>query len=1231
MNTKILLLSTLAIAICGTVSGQTLEQLFQKSDAELNRSHKELSKSELQKKSEEVVEGFSVNERWAYEFIKHKVESTTTLASDSSGLIVFADSNHVVRSADFRGTVAAGSIKTELSFYDTRSGELQGLICLPNRVFQVGRVEISKEDLFYIGTVSANKYRYDDYPLALTLVNLKSRKLERIPLVQDDYWLALNNDVKILNSGNQLMVKVQPGLSGQYISQQPKNDSFSMLQVAIREVSRPEEEPDHHEINKERHISFVKNDIAALSYLGAAPVESKYPEETRGTFAVGSEFYRTGYPNLLKLDYNGNLRLIDIMTLREQVFNVGRKDASNPHIFSDGSLACIADPNLHLFRGQEAVKIPLPQTDDRPDAPAVKIAYLEQSVGYQVGNEFFKARIPGALQFDRVSLSDRALAKMQEAIRRGDVEGLSEEEANEILKKSPSEVVQDWEPASDTFVVSGGGFLEWFRVDAETGEPIGPLLSGGAGGFYGGIKYSNASSGWRSYSFINDSHTGGFGACLNLEQVGSGRDPITVAQDLPNIAEPLSIKALEGKCLILYGAEDSVNLVSVDLVSGGQKPIKAWHFPGRFGMAICDHKSGTLFIPTAAGFEVWSIWNENPSKRFDLVLGDDDQYAILLPNGIYAGSPGCETLLRLNAGIGTVDGSSLAQWRNRPAEVLKALGGDPAQIELLAKVTERWQKRIGFDFAKPEPKASDLPKVSVPERPPLWANGNEAVFTIRWEKGASPLKRVVARVNGVESVSFKDNAFQDSSEKKGSIEAKVKLAEGQNWVEVAAEDMDGHRSDLQRFRTILSKAAKPTKRYIIAMGVSKYRDSALDLEFAAKDATDLAAAIKESTKGESEVLLLTNEEATKDSPAKIREFLATATENDEVVAFCAGHGVLDSNLDYVYASHEFNPANPSETGVKLDELVDAIGSSKSLKRLLLLDTCHSGQVGEKDEMLLAQMNTELPKGVRAVKQRGMSVKPVEGLSAEGQQRFIEEMFLLPGLHRGINIIGASGGAEFALESAQWNNGVFTASIIEALREKKADLNEDDRVSVGELRNYLAQRVSELTKGAQKPSVVAAERDQDFDLIRAAYKRPAPPLEQPASHTEAAAPTENSHEGLQEFFDSWMTAHQSNNPDSLAAHYADQVAYCYEKAITPRAKIRDGIARLMTGFPARNYTDLAIKGTQPDGDGGIKINYSYRYAYSGKKNVRGKADVSITLQKIDGEWKITRFDEKTTKL
>jgi uncharacterized caspase-like protein len=1075
--------------------------------------------------SRSKLEGFNGEERWAYEFIEHEVEPTITMSTDSSGLIVFADSELVVRSAEFRGTVAAGSIKTELSFYDARSGKLEAVLSVPNRVFQVGRVETSKEHMFYIGTVTAAKYCYDDYPLVLTLVDLESRKLERIPLVQEDYWLALNNDVKIDSSGNQLVVSVQPGLSGQYISHQPESPSFSRMQITVKEASNTEEQPYHHDINEERHAALISEDGPALSYLSAASAESKDPAKTRGTFAVGSVIGEAINPRVLKLDHSGQLTLIDLMNLRTQTFSVGGRDASNPHLFGDGSLACVAGSLLYLFRGHEELKIPLPETDTSsvkklarasdyqpgarmvrpeaaesgPDAPVVKVAYSDQSVGYQVGNDFFKANASGDLQFRPVSLSGEAFAKMQEGIRRGSVDGLSEYLANEILKKSPSELVQDWEPISNTFVVSDGGFLEWFRIDAETGEPIGPSLTGGAKGAYGGTKYSNTCGGWRAYSFINDSHTGGYGACLNLEQVGSDRDPITVANDLPNVTEPLSIQTSEGKCLILYGAEDSLNLVAVNLGSGGQRLIKAWRFPARFGKALCDYKSGTLFIPTAAGFEVWSVWQNKPSKRFDLILGEGDQYAVLLSNGSYAGSPGCESLLRLMAGNGSVDGSSIAQWRNRPAEVLKALGGDPEQIELLAKVTERWHKRIGFDASKPEPKASDLPKVSVLDRPPLWAESDEVHFPIEWKAGSAPVSSVVIRVNGVKSARFEGDALSNAAGRKGRIEARVKLAEGQNWIEVTAEDVEGRRSDLQRFRTILKDSPTDTKRYIIALGVSDYAKPELNLQFAAKDAKDLLEALagkgsadtglitklfgqSGDAQSSDQVLLLTNDQVNRSAVEKIREFVGQSSQSDEVILFCAGHGVLDDRLDYYYAGHDFDPERPAETGIKLDDLVDAVSSAKALRRLILLDTCHAGVVGEKDEILLAQMDTKLPSGVRALAQRGMKVQQAEDLSASDKQRFIEEMFSLPGTIRGVNIIGASAGAQFALESDKWNNGVFTASVIEGLRDKKADWNQDDRIMVSELKNYLGQRVSELTAGAQKPSVVAFEQDQDFDLL-----------------------------------------------------------------------------------------------------------------------------------------------------
>jgi hypothetical protein len=69
------------------------------------------------------------------------------------------------------------------------------------------------------------------------------------------------------------------------------------------------------------------------------------------------------------------------------------------------------------------------------------------------------------------------------------------------------------------------------------------------------------------------------------------------------------------------------------------------------------------------------------------------------------------------------------------------------------------------------------------------------------------------------------------------------------------------------------------------------------------------------------------------------------------------------------------------------------------------------------------------------------------------------MFTLHGTIRGVNIIGASAGAQIALELDKRNDGVFTAAVIEGLRDKKADWNTDNRTTVSELKNYLSQRVS----------------------------------------------------------------------------------------------------------------------------------------------------------------------------
>jgi TPR repeat protein len=1003
-----------------------------------------------------LIEGIDGDGRWAYEFIECGPSSEALGSINSIGGKLFEDEEWIVYASP--SPAAPGSTKTDISVFDARSLCLQARIRIPNVVIGVNSIPETGE--LYFLTSTPGKYHYDDCPLALVLVDPKKFIVNRLALITDDYWLALREPVAInWQAGNFIVHTKKLDPKSEYAI---ANDCVSS--IGNYKVMRREDWESLSQLNKKRWLAKdTSENLKASIAVAAIPITNH--EDKVNLFEIA------------RILPSGGIQRVNFSNLATASTRVAAKNISQIGFFGNNHFGYIADSEFHVLDSENSL---------------VAKYGLDAMTPLQENESIRKSHILYGKE-KAVILVENSYALIDSNAVEGD------KSAVQIVPNGQADFITCQGGEFFKYVVertdTGGeyDFGEYFlqRYDLASGKPNGVVVKREVQpkDHYPEINDGMAPKGWRVYCLLQFFSLGGISYSIHVINEETKQDFIVI-EDIPSMCSLLSLEIAGSKARLIYGFDGQTVCGLVDIQTGRFEILEKWQHDAALGAAYFIPEAKTLLIPCSGGYEAFKCDGlKAPTFAWRMYLGGDGDFGVLLPTGVFAGSPGCEHIIQLPSKDGKLATASLAPWRNRPAEVLKTLNGNSEQIEVLARVTERWHKRIGFDPALPEPKASDFPTASVAERPPLWAKGEIADFSIQWQQGASPLKNVIVRVNGVESLRYQGSALVNEASSKCSVHSKVTLAQGENWIEVAAEDMDGRRSEPQRFRTILSEAAKPTKRYIISIGVSNYRDSALKLEFAAKDATDLSAAIKESTKGETEVLVLTNEQATQDAPDKIREFLANTTENDEVVVFCAGHGVLDSNLDYVYASHEFDSGNPTDTGIKLDDLVDAIGSSKSLKRLLLLDTCHSGQVGEKEEMLLAQMDTDLPKGVRAVKQRGMSVKPVSGLSAEGQQRFIEEMFLLPGLHRGINIIGASGGAEFALESAQWNNGVFTATIIEALRDKKADLNNDARVSVSELRDYLGQRVSELTKGAQKPSVVAAERDQDFDLVRAAYKKP----------------------------------------------------------------------------------------------------------------------------------------------
>ncbi|MCH2233127.1 MAG: hypothetical protein MK078_02655 [Crocinitomicaceae bacterium] len=68
-----------------------------------------------------------------------------------------------------------------------------------------------------------------------------------------------------------------------------------------------------------------------------------------------------------------------------------------------------------------------------------------------------------------------------------------------------------------------------------------------------------------------------------------------------------------------------------------------------------------------------------------------------------------------------------------------------------------------------------------------------------------------------------------------------------------------------------------------------------------------------------------------------------------VLVFVAGHGVLDEKFDYYFASHDIDFQHPAERGIPYEKIEDLLDGIKALKKLLILDTCHSGEL-DKDEV-----------------------------------------------------------------------------------------------------------------------------------------------------------------------------------------------------------------------------------------------------------------------------------------
>lgn len=451
----------------------------------------------------------------------------------------------------------------------------------------------------------------------------------------------------------------------------------------------------------------------------------------------------------------------------------------------------------------------------------------------------------------------------------------------------------------------------------------------------------------------------------------------------------------------------------------------------------------------AQGDRLYSVADDLTLRVFDVdeaelllthVQYRENDFIRFTPEGYYVGTEGAADTARivvesrLERGVWPL--SSYAAILNDPEKVAAKLRGERVRVPVLPQ---------GPAVDVLSPTTGDVTSRNL--RLELTAADRTGIEKITVLQDGSPLSdaRLAAAL------------FANPSNTQASLSFELEISEGRTDTEIVvrAENRRGIRSVPQRIRVVYQPPANDL--YLLAMGVADYEDDTLDLAYPVKDADDLIARFESEAGGiyrEVHVRRLADDEVTGSNLRRAREtFLHQAKAADTIIVFAAGHGVRSDTGEYYYLTPGATAADPYD-GIERTQLESLVTWDRLLakRRLLLIDTCHSGEAyGEAT--------------------RGSM------MTAAFEQ---DEVDLAIG--EGLYIFAASSEAGLARERD--GNGLFTRALIDGL-DGAADDGGDGNglVDVVELMSYASKRVMDDSDNRQRPTTPRVEGGDPFGLAR----------------------------------------------------------------------------------------------------------------------------------------------------
>lgn len=292
----------------------------------------------------------------------------------------------------------------------------------------------------------------------------------------------------------------------------------------------------------------------------------------------------------------------------------------------------------------------------------------------------------------------------------------------------------------------------------------------------------------------------------------------------------------------------------------------------------------------------------------------------------------------------------------------------------------------------------------------------------------SKLKEITVNNKSVEP---EDNHF----------ETNLTLKMGVNKITVTATDIQGNRSLKEivitrknAVNTVTNKPYKKIDLHIVSVGISKYKNPKMNLQFAHKDAQDLANAWSGQTEiyNVKETILLINEQATRENIRNSLQNLIISPTGLLVFIF-SGHGFPGGLTTYGYS--EKDRVGTSLTEKDLKEILETLDCN----HICLMDACNSGS-------FVARKDVAGSKAIVSEEDAIASMVRALGDSDKAQM-----------------IVGSSAKQQESYECIQCENGYFTQCFLDVFDNKKVNDSVPDRdgdgyVETFELDLYLKEAI-----------------------------------------------------------------------------------------------------------------------------------------------------------------------------